>query len=234
MKTSQACVDFIKRMEGFLKYPIWDYAQYSVGYGTRCEKGDYPNGITEEEAERLLRKALKHFEAGINAIGRAFTQQQFDALVSFSYNVGLGWTATPNYLIYQLAHGAAYSEAEVLDIFGAWNKAGGNVLDGLTRRRRAEARMWLYGENSCAVENSEGKEEAEMRYQKIEELPEHYRKEIQELVDAGALRGADGKLDLSEDMVRTMIVSKRYADKLQADAVDEAVKAAIKRLIDKI
>ena len=179
MKTSQNCIDFIKRMEGFLKYPMWDYAQWSIGYGTRCEKGEYPNGITEQEAERLLCKALEHFEAGINAIGRAFTQQQFDALVSFSYNVGLGWTTKPNYLIYQLAHGAAYSEVEVLDIFGAWNKAGGNVLDGLTRRRRAEARMWLYGENSGGEEESNVEEK---RYQTMEELPDWAKAHIEALV----------------------------------------------------
>lgn len=209
MKTSQNCIDFIKRMEGFLKYPVWDYAQYSVGYGTRCEKGEYPNGITEQEAERLLCKALEHFEAGINAIGRAFTQQQFDALVSFSYNVGLGWTTKPNYLIYQLAHGAAYSEAEVLDIFGAWNKAGGNVLDGLTRRRRAEARMWLYGENSGGEEESNVEEK---RYQATEELPGWAKAHIEALVKSGCLNGNEKGLDLSEDMLRVIVVLKRYID----------------------
>lgn len=209
MKTSQNCIDFIKRMEGFLKYPVWDYAQYSVGYGTRCEKGEYPNGITEQEAERLLCKALEHFEAGINAIGRAFTQQQFDALLSFSYNVGLGWTSKPNYLIYQLAHGAAYSEAEVLDIFGAWNKAGGNVLDGLTRRRRAEARMWLYGENSGGEEESNVEEK---RYQTMEELPNWATAHIEGLVKSGCLNGNEKGLDLSEDMLRVIVVLKRYID----------------------
>lgn len=209
MKTSQNCIDFIKRMEGFLKYPVWDYAQYSVGYGTRCEKGEYPNGITEQEAERLLCKALEHFEAGINAIGRAFTQQQFDALVSFSYNVGLGWTSKPNYLIYQLAHGAAYSEVEVLDIFGAWNKAGGNVLDGLTRRRRAEARMWLYGENSGGEEESNVEEK---RYQTMEELPNWATAHIEALVKSGCLNGNEKGLDLSEDMLRVIVVLKRYID----------------------
>ena len=98
MKTSQKCVDFIKRMEGFLKYPVWDYAQYSVGYGCRCGKDDYPNGITEEEAERLLKKELANAEAAVNRFG-TYRQQQFDALVSFSYNVGAGWMQNPNYQI---------------------------------------------------------------------------------------------------------------------------------------
>ncbi|MGM9598706.1 MAG: lysozyme [Faecousia sp.] len=148
MKTSEACIAFIKSMEGFAKYPVWDYAQYSVGYGCRCNKGDYPNGITEAEADALLRTFLSQFESGINGIGQKYTQNQFDALVSFSFNVGLGWTQNKSYRIYQLAHGTRFSDAEVIDIFKAWNKAGGAVLAGLTRRREAEARMWLYGENS--------------------------------------------------------------------------------------
>lgn len=148
MRVSESCIAFIKSMEGFVKYPTWDYAQYSVGYGCRCNKGDYPNGITEAEADALLRKFLSQFESGINGIGQKYTQNQFDALVSFSFNVGLGWTQNNSYRIYQLAHGTNFSDAEVIDIFKAWNKAGGQVLAGLTRRREAEARMWLYGENS--------------------------------------------------------------------------------------
>ena len=215
MKTSQACIDFIKRMEGFLKYPVWDYAQYSVGYGCRCNKGDYPNGITEAEAERLLRKALEHFEAGINAIGRAFTQQQFDALVSFSYNVGAGWMSHPEYQITKLAKGAKFSDAEVVSIFRAWNHAGGKELPGLTRRREAEARMWLYGENSCAVENSEGKEDAEMRYEKLKNVKDQeFRATLDKLIAKGIVRGKSGNgeetvIDLGEDAVRLLVMLDR-------------------------
>lgn len=215
MKTSQACIDFIKRMEGFLKYPVWDYAQYSVGYGCRCNKGDYPNGITEAEAERLLRKALEHFEAGINAIGRAFTQQQFDALVSFSYNVGAGWMSHPEYQITKLAKGAKFSDAEVVSIFRAWNHAGGKELPGLTRRREAEARMWLYGENSCAVENSEGKEDAEMRYEKLKDVKDQeFRATLDKLIAKGIVRGKAGNgeetvIDLGEDAIRLLVMLDR-------------------------
>lgn len=153
MRVSESCIAFIKRMEGFAKYPVWDYAQYSVGYGCRCEKGEYPNGITEAEADALLRKAISNFENGINNIGRQLTQNQFDALVSFSYNVGLAWISNSSYRIYKLAHGTQYTEAEVFDIFGSWNNAGGKPLAGLTRRREAEARMWLYGENSTPAKD---------------------------------------------------------------------------------
>ncbi len=208
MKTSQACVDFIKRMEGFLKYPVWDYAQYSVGYGCRCNKGDYPNGITEEEAERLLKRELERTEAGINRFG-TFTQQQFDALVSFSYNVGLGWTDKPNYQIYQLAKGAKFTDAEVMAIFGAWNHAGGEELPGLTRRREAEARMWLYGENS------DGKEDEEMRYEKLKDVKsKEYRATLDKLLAKGIIKGKGGSgeetvIDLGEDAVRLLVMLDR-------------------------
>ncbi len=214
MKTSQACVDFIKRMEGFLKYPVWDYAQYSVGYGCRCNKGDYPNGITEAEAERLLKKELANAEAAVNRFG-TYTQQQFDALVSFSYNVGAGWTSHPEYQITKLAKGAKFSDAEVVSIFRAWNHAGGKELPGLTRRREAEARMWLYGENSCAVENSEGKEDAEMRYEKLKDVKDQeFRATLDKLIAKGIVRGKAGNgeetvIDLGEDAIRLLVMLDR-------------------------
>lgn len=214
MKTSQKCVDFIKRMEGFLKYPVWDYAQYSVGYGCRCNKGDYPNGITEEEAEQLLKKELANTEAVVNRFGtayrtEAFKQQEFDALVSFSYNVGAGWMAKPNYQIYQLAKGAEFSDEEVMSIFRAWNHAGGKELAGLTQRREAEARMWLYGENSG------GEEETEMRYEKLKDVKnKEYRATLDKLIANGIINGKSGSgeelvIDLGEDAVRLLVVLDR-------------------------
>ena len=213
MKTSQKCVDFIKRTEGFLKYPVWDYAQYSVGYGCRCGKDDYPNGITEEEAERLLKKELANTEAAVNRFGTAyretaFEQQEFDALVSFSYNVGAGWMQNPNYQIYQLAKGARFSDAEVMSIFRAWNHAGGKELPGLTTRREAEARMWLYGENSGGEED-----DSMPRYETVNDLPEWAKEPMQGLMDAGAMAGdGNGNIDLSDDMVRVLTLMKRYVD----------------------
>ena len=61
-ETSEACIQLIKDFEGFAKYPVKDYTQYSVGYGTACGEDDYPNGITEEEADALLREHLKKEE----------------------------------------------------------------------------------------------------------------------------------------------------------------------------
>ena len=61
--TSNECIEIIKAEEGFVKYPMWDYAQYSVGYGTKCPDDkleEYSkNGITKKEAEALLKKGKK-------------------------------------------------------------------------------------------------------------------------------------------------------------------------------
>ena len=95
METSDDCVDVIKYFEGFSKYPYWDYSQYTVGYGTRCpdDKLDeyMENGITKSEAEALLQKELRSTETTLNKFNDKYdlnlSQHQFDALVSFTYNV---------------------------------------------------------------------------------------------------------------------------------------------------
>lgn len=66
---------------------------------------------------------------------------------------------------------------------------------------------------------AEYEEDEEMvRYNSVAEMPEYYRAEAQALIDAGALRGDGGKLDVSEDMLRCMIINKRYMDALLAGA----------------
>ena len=104
MKTSDACITVIKLEEGFSKTPYWDYAQYTVGYGTRCPEDmrNYytQNGITVEEAETLLRNHLLGVERELNNFlnknGLTFNQGQFDAMVSLSYNCGTSWMYSTN------------------------------------------------------------------------------------------------------------------------------------------
>ena len=155
MITSDACIDLIKEYEGFVKYPVWDYGQYSVGYGTRCpaDKLDYylEHGITEEEAEALLREYITSFEDElktrlIRKHNLTLTQNQFDALVSFSYNCGTGWlyTSTGESVFYNaIVNGATNNE--LIRAFALWCSAGGEVLTYLLdrrlgRRRRKKAR----------------------------------------------------------------------------------------------
>lgn len=150
LRMSEEGVQFIKDNEGFVKYAVWDYAQWSIGYGSRCEKDEFPDGITEEEADYRLRVMLAEFEKTLDAfekkIGRTLTQQQYDALLSFTYNVGSGWMSNSSYNINKLVTTGAYTEMEFVNTIGSWINAGGETLAGLVRRRMDEANMYLNGQ----------------------------------------------------------------------------------------
>lgn len=125
------------------------------GWGsTRDEHGKpLPLGVTWplERWEALLRLEVSHFETGVNTLlGTAPTSQnQFDALVSFAYNVGLDidndelaeGLGDSTLLRKHLRGDYAGAKAE----FMHWNKGGGVVMAGLTRRRRAEAELYGRG-----------------------------------------------------------------------------------------
>jgi N-acetylmuramoyl-L-alanine amidase len=84
--------DHLKRLEAQGGKPklnaYWDRKQWSIGFGTKSYKGET---ITPEEADRRMKVAVKRFEHCVNRyINVRLTQNQFDALVSFAYNVGCG------------------------------------------------------------------------------------------------------------------------------------------------
>ena len=153
MKASDDLVKVLKLEEGFIRYPTWDYGQYSIGYGTRCPDDmlEYykENGITESEAELLLRNYLTNTERVVNnklidKNGLTLTQGQFDAIVSFSYNMGSAWMSNSNQNIYQqIVNGATGND--LIDAFVRWCNAGGQVQHFLIRRRLSEANMYLNG-----------------------------------------------------------------------------------------
>lgn len=116
---------------------------WTIGIGTTV----YPDGrgvkagdtITEAQAEEYLRHDLARFEAAVNKLtGGVTTQPQFDALVSFAYNVGEEALRTSTLL--RLHNEGNYSAAA--GQFARWNKAAGHVLPGLTKRRAAEAALY--------------------------------------------------------------------------------------------
>ena len=94
---------------------------------------------TRAECDAALREDLGVFEAGVRALVKvALEQCEFDALVSFAYNCGIG-NLKSSTLLRKLNRGdPAGAAAE----FARWNKAGGRVLSGLTRRRAAEATLF--------------------------------------------------------------------------------------------
>ncbi len=159
MKASDELIALLKYEEGFCKYPVWDYSQWTVGYGTRCPSdmlSEYRSrGITEHEAELLLREHLANTEWLINTkliekFGLNMTQGQFDALVTFSYNMGPGWITSPSQNIYQqVVNGATGND--IIDALSRWCKAGGSVHNVLLRRRLSESRMYIEGIYSHSV-----------------------------------------------------------------------------------
>ena len=96
--------------------------------------------IDQAQAEELLRKDLRKFEQGVlGCLSHPVTQSQFDALVSFAYNLGVG-ALKKSTLIKLLNAGQTQAAAGE---FLKWNRAGGRVLNGLTRRRQREKELFL-------------------------------------------------------------------------------------------
>lgn len=151
MTASTECLQILKAEEGFSRTPYWDFTQYTVGYGTRCpaDMVEYytQNGITEEEAEVLLRNHLAGVEHDINVkiidkYGLTMSQNQFDALVLFSYNCGTAWA----YETSGTFHNAIVSGAtgnDLIRAFALWCSAGNQIRSYLLRRRLCEANIYL-------------------------------------------------------------------------------------------
>ena len=152
MKASDECKEMIRDMEGFRAIPYWDYSQWTVGYGTKCPD-EYldqykAEGIPVEDAIALFEKELATFEKAVNKFidthGLTLSQHQFDALVSFTYNLGASTLNKKSNTIVQAILGDA-TENELIYAFSVYCNAGGEFMSGLIRRRMAEANMYLYG-----------------------------------------------------------------------------------------
>lgn len=116
---------------------------WTIGYGTtRIDGRPVRPGerITKAEAERLFREDLRRFEKSVSSLVKVpMTQGQFDALVSFAYNVGVN--AFRNSTLLRLLNKGDFQGAA--DQLPRWNKGGGKVLTGLVRRREDERQLFL-------------------------------------------------------------------------------------------
>ena len=168
MSVSDALVRVLKEMEGFSAKPYWDYGQWTVGYGTECPadklEAYQKNGISETEALALLDKELDRFELAVNNFavkyGLTLAQHQFDALVSFSYNLGEGWMSDLNGY-FNTAVRENGTAAELIYGMCLYSTAGGDYI--LAERRLCEANMYLNGEYS-AYNSSTGGVPDHMKY----------------------------------------------------------------------
>ena len=127
-------LNLIKRYEG-LKLnaykPVSSETYYTIGYGHYGPDVKAGMTITEDQATAYLRQDVKKAENKVNSYNYNYNQNQFDALVSFTYNCGVG-----NFT--KLTNSGKRSLEEIGEKLLAYNKAGGKVLAGLTRRRKEE------------------------------------------------------------------------------------------------
>ena len=139
METSKTGLDLIKHFEGCELYAYKCPAGvWTIGYGHT--KGVEPGmQITEQDAEDMLKEELIEYESYINdLVTVGLNQHQFDAMVSWVYNLGAGNLKASTLL--KVLNAGDY--AGVPEQMLRWNKAGGKVLEGLTRRRQAEADLF--------------------------------------------------------------------------------------------
>lgn len=140
MRTSQRGVSLIKSFEGLRLLAYRDaVGVWTIGYGaTRGVKAGM--SITKEQAERMLLNDVQRFEPEVARLVQVpLTGNQWDALVSFTYNLGAANLESSTLL--RLLNRGDYPGAA--GQFPRWNKAGGKVLPGLVRRRAAERVLFL-------------------------------------------------------------------------------------------
>ena len=151
MNPSSACSALVQQFEGCAKkrsdgtfeaYPDPGSGgdPWTIGWGSTGP--DVKKGVVwnQKQCDDRFSKHLGEFARNVEAAlgGAATTQHQFDAMVSFAYNVGVGNLKSSTLLKKHKAGDYAGAKAE----FAKWNKAAGKVMAGLTRRRTAEAQLY--------------------------------------------------------------------------------------------
>lgn len=154
LRTTEQMIALLKSKEGFRATAYWDYSQYSIGYGSACTKDEYPNGITEAQADILLREMLQGFEEKLDKFLQenyiTLRDNQYDALISLTYNIGSGWMKES--ALATLLKNGTYSNNELASAIGIWCHVKSNgvtsIHDGLVARRISEINVFLYGNYS--------------------------------------------------------------------------------------
>lgn len=205
MVTSQKGINLIKAFEGLsLKAVRLQGEQYyTIGYGHYGADVSAGQTMTQAQAEALLRTDLKKFEAWVTQYAPwTMNQNEFDALVSFCYNCG------PRNL-QKLVKGR--TKKQVASHMMTYTHSGSEAYtQGLINRRKKEQELFL-----TPVEDEEDEME---RWHKLEDIPAGYlRQEAQKLIKRGVIAGTGSDLDLTKDMLRTMIMTERSTEKKLED-----------------
>lgn len=146
MQVSNNFFDIILLFEGFKKCPYKDSVGIpTIGIGTTV----YPDGkrvsmsdscIPLEKAKYYVTEHIRYIQAFLNANLKDLNQNQFDSLVSFIYNIGL--SGFERSTLYRKAK-VDVNDSSIRTEFMRWNKAGGKVLAGLSKRRKQEADLYF-------------------------------------------------------------------------------------------
>jgi lysozyme len=159
MKMTEEGLALIRQSEGLRLESYRDaVGVWTIGYGHTSAAGapEVVPGqhISREEANAILRRDVEAFADGVRqALSRRIGAQQFSALVSFAYNVGLGAFRRSSVLNAVNAG----EDAAVPQRLSLWVKAGGRRLPGLVKRRAAEAALYMQQEKSVPPEDRDDK-----------------------------------------------------------------------------
>ena len=141
MKITKEGINLIKKFEGLrLEAYLCPAGVWTIGYGHTkgVKKGQV---ITQLEADNLLKEDLSSFEKGVTSLIKSnINQNQFDSLVSFAFNLGLANLKSSTLL---KKVNANPNDITIVDEFIRWIYAGGKPLEGLKRRRQAEAYLYF-------------------------------------------------------------------------------------------
>ena len=135
-------IDMIASFEGFRRTAYDDFGQLSIGYGTKATSKNQT--MTEEEARKELTKQVMQARTLVlkaaEKHGYDWSENQIDALTSFTYNLGQG-------NLNQLLENGTRGNEEISEMMLEYDKADGKTLGGLTKRRKAEADLFTQGYN---------------------------------------------------------------------------------------
>lgn len=147
MKINEKGINLLHKYEGLrLDAYLCPANVWTIGFGnTRYEDGTpvkQGDKITNDRAKELFNNIIiKHFETGvIKSVKTKLNDNQFSALVSFTYNIGLGNFRSSTLL--KLVNENP-NNPKIKDQFLRWNKAGGKILNGLISRRKEEAELYF-------------------------------------------------------------------------------------------
>lgn len=181
MQTSQRGIDLIKEFEGCSLKAYWDYKDYSIGYGHLGAKAGQT--ITQEEADALLIADLPAYEKNVDKYDSIYhwNQNEFDALVSYCYNIGS---------IKGLVNDGKRTREEIIADWTNHDMAGGTHLPSLKARREKELALFLEDEKMTTYKKKSVFEMIELAEECLDYLEKATVSDLGDLTPEGKVRNA--------------------------------------------